>query len=44
MPADDPAHETLGTHNAPHLHPITPDLYILLVLALIYCLSWRHGE
>lgn len=30
----EPAHGTLGTHNAPHLHPITPDLYLLLALPL----------
>lgn len=40
--ADDPTHGTLGTHNAPHLHPITPDLYLLLAWPLIYRVSWRR--
>lgn len=42
--ADDPTHGALGTHNAPHLHPITPDLYLLLACPLIYRVSWRDAR
>lgn len=29
-----PTYGALGTHNVPHLHPITPDLYLLLTWPL----------